>query len=299
MIRAVIAASLITTLTAYTLRPPPKPSYETSTVLITGPSLNGIGHAFAQSFSSLRVSKIILLGRSLSKLEAARSSLPHPNVEIIQCDFSSPPSLTSSLQKIKSNNNRIDYLICNAGISQRSTFLETPLSTFYEIFQVNLFSHVALIHGLSSLMNLPGDNKSYIVYVSSVQSVIALPERSGYSASKAAVSGLCDSLRAEFSDFCNVIEVRPGYVSTSLSLNALTSSGKYNKTDSTTLNGIPPRKVAERVIEGIEKGESVIDVGWDAKSRVAVWLKFWGGGVLRGIMERRFRKSQREKVRFE
>ena len=60
-----------------------------------------------------------------------------------------------------------------------------------------MFSHVALIHGLSSLMNLPGDNKSYIVYVSSVQSVIALPERSGYSASKAAVSGLCDSLRAE------------------------------------------------------------------------------------------------------
>ena len=61
-----------------------------------------------------------------------------------------------------------------------------------------LFSHVALIHGLSSLMGLDdSDNKSHIVYVSSVQSVIALPERSGYSASKFAVSGLCDSLRAE------------------------------------------------------------------------------------------------------
>mmetsp|Transcript_927 Transcript_927/g.1586 ORF Transcript_927/g.1586 Transcript_927/m.1586 type:complete len:269 (+) Transcript_927:69-875(+) len=268
MLRAVIAASLITTLTAYTLRPlrpAPKPSYETSTVLITGPSLNGIGHAFASSFSSLKVSKIILLGRSLSSLEAARSSLPHPNVTLIQCDLSSPSSVTSSLQKIKSTTSRLDYLICNAGLSQRSSFLSTPLSTFLEIFQVNLFSHVTLIHGLSSLLSVPGvgKSKSTIVYVGSVQGAVALPERSGYSASKHAVSGFCDCLRAEFSDFCNVIEVRPGYVSTSLSLNALTSSGKYNKTDDTTLNGIPPGKVAERVIEGIEKGESVIDVGWD------------------------------------
>jgi dehydrogenase/reductase SDR family protein 7B len=67
----------------------------------------------------------------------------------------------------------------------------------------------------------------YIICTSSVQGKIAIPFRSAYSASKHALQAWCDSARAELSTKnIKIIVISAGYICTSLSLNALTGTGK-------------------------------------------------------------------------
>lgn len=71
------------------------------------------------------------------------------------------------------------------------------------------------------------ENKSgHIVFVSSVQGLIAIPDRSAYAASKHAMQAFADSLRAEMSQHnIDVTIFSPGYVKTAISVNAFTGSG--------------------------------------------------------------------------
>lgn len=67
----------------------------------------------------------------------------------------------------------------------------------------------------------------HIVLVSSVQGLIAIPDRSAYAATKHAMQAFGDSLRAEMKQHNIVVTViSPGYVKTAVSLNALTGSGE-------------------------------------------------------------------------
>lgn len=67
----------------------------------------------------------------------------------------------------------------------------------------------------------------HIVFISSVQGLIAIPNRSAYAASKHAIQAFGDSLRAEMKQHnIDVTVISPGYVQTSVSLNALSGSGE-------------------------------------------------------------------------
>jgi len=69
--------------------------------------------------------------------------------------------------------------------------------------------------------------RGHIVAVSSIQGLIGIPYRSAYAASKHALQGFCDSLRAEISEYgVQVTVVSPGYIKTKLSENALTPDGR-------------------------------------------------------------------------
>lgn len=66
-----------------------------------------------------------------------------------------------------------------------------------------------------------------IINVSSIQGKIAIPFRASYSASKHALQAFSDSLRAELHQYnINVLTVSPGYIKTSLSINAVTGNGE-------------------------------------------------------------------------
>ena len=220
--------------------------------------------------------------------------------ECFACDFSSPiPSpLLSALSALP-----LDVLILNAGVSQRSTFLETPMSTFRSVFEVNLFSNADLIHALSPSMKTrcsssssSSSSRPQIVYVSSVQASLPLPSRSAYSASKAASSSLCASLRAEVSGWCDVCLVEPGYVDTDLSKNAVTGLGRHGVKDPTTSSGVDPGDLAEAIVRGVDEGRTVVTWGQGTKVGAAKALAyFWRGGMER-VMRRRHEKAVRVRV---
>ncbi|CAH2086474.1 unnamed protein product [Euphydryas editha] len=91
----------------------------------------------------------------------------------------------------------------------------------------------------------------HIVFISSVQGLIAIPDRSAYAASKHALQAFGDSLRAEmYQHNINVSVVSPGYVKTSVSLNALSGSGEaHGQMDKSTAEGFSAEYVAIKIAD--------------------------------------------------
>ena len=113
------------------------------------------------------------------------------------------------------------------------------------------------------------------------------------SASKFAVQGFCESLRAELaSSAISVHIVSPGYIRTNLSMNAKMGDGQqYNKNDANTQNGADPDDVAVEIIMGANAGKSdmIIDAGLSAT--IGMWIRFLFPSFFQKLMERRYEKS--------
>lgn len=133
----------------------------------------------------------------------------------------------------------------------------------------------------------------HIVFVSSVQGLMALPERSAYSASKHALQAFTDSLRAEVAYYnISVTITSPGYIKTELSRNALTATGKkYGEMDQTTESGYSPEYVAEEIVRGIVQKKKELLI-CPLLPTVAIYLRKYLPSVYFTIMARRAKKSQ-------
>jgi dehydrogenase/reductase SDR family member 7B len=120
----------------------------------------------------------------------------------------------------------------------------------------------------------------HIVVVTSLVGKFGSPYRSSYAASKHALHGFFDSLRAEiFSKNIKVTIVCPGFVKTNISLNALTGEGKPQKTmDEATENGLKPEYVADKIIKAIIKEKEEVYIG--GKETRGIWMKRFFPGFL-------------------
>lgn len=144
---------------------------------------------------------------------------------IVLLDLADLKSIKTVAQQAIGIHNGIDILINNGGISVRADALDASLDVDLKVMTVNYFGTVALTKHVATSMSHRGCG--HIVFISSVQGKIALPQRSAYSASKHALQAFADSLRAEVaSRGLKVTCISPGYVRTQLSINALTASGE-------------------------------------------------------------------------
>ena len=159
------------------------------------------------------------------------------------------------------------------------------------IQSVNFYAPVELTRAI--LPRMINHRKGSIAVISSVQGKLGLPFRSSYSASKHAIQCYFDGLRAEISDFViNVTIISPGYVATSLSLNALNSDGTaYGKTDMTTANGMLPSEVAYKVLSSIATGKPDVILA-DFKVMTAIQIKALFPEFMALLMKRRARSSK-------
>lgn len=132
-----------------------------------------------------------------------------------------------------------------------------------------------------------------IVFISSVQGLISLPERSAYGASKHALQAFSDSLRAEVRNFnIFVTTVSPGYIKTNLSLNALTGTGgSYGQMDEATENGYTSMYVAEKILDAVvaKSKEEIIS---PMLPKVAIFIRKYLPSLYFLIMARRFEKKR-------
>lgn len=132
----------------------------------------------------------------------------------------------------------------------------------------------------------------HIVFISSVQGLVAVPDRSAYSASKHALQAFGDSLRAEVaSENIAVTVASPGYIKTKLSLNALTGSGKlHGQMDAATESGYTPEYAAEQIVKAVvsKRKEMVLST---FLPKVAIFLRKYLPFLYFLVMERRAKKS--------
>ena len=274
------------------------------TVLITGAS-SGLGEALARRLFSKQC-QLILLARRLDRLEnlcqeLSRLHPTYPKPKIMQIDLSKYEQITSSstIMNILEHES-IDCLINNAATTQRSSVLETSMDTVNEIFRLNYLSLVALTKLILTKIIERKQKNATIVNISSLQGLIAVPDRSSYSASKHAVQAFSDSLRMELQEQyseqnINVCVVSPSYIRTELGQQALNRLNTAEKLiDDNKSSAYEADFVAERIIKAIEYRENDVIIA-PFQQLLAVWLRrLWAQAFFKMMVARNKRLKARK-----
>ncbi len=236
----------------------------TPTVWITGAS-SGIGEALAIAWSH-DGARLILSARRRSELERVAKLCPGETI-VLPFDLTDEKQIAAAA----AGAGPVDILIHSGGVSQRSLTKDTSLATDRALMDVNYFGTVALTKAV--LPSMLARKSGHIVSVSSVMGYIGTPLRSAYAASKHALHGFFDSLRAEVEkDGIYVTLVCPGYVRTNVSINALTGDGTpFGRMDETHDKAIRPEKAARIIIDGVARRKHEVIVG--GKETWAIPLK--------------------------
>ena len=153
------------------------------------------------------------------------------------------------------------------------------------LLELNFFAPVLLTQALTPRMVQRG--RGHVAVVSSVMGKFATPNRSGYAASKHALHGYFDALRAELSGTgVGVTMACPGYVHTDVSRNALTGDGSpLGYTRENTRQGLSAQDCAGRILRAMARGRDEVVIG-GAKETAATWLKRLTPGLLARIVAR-------------
>ncbi|WP_201587259.1 SDR family NAD(P)-dependent oxidoreductase [Psychrobacter jeotgali] len=227
------------------------------TIWITGAS-SGLGEALSVAFAK-KGATIILSGRDKDKLEAVKKRCKKSNKHIVvPFDISNAAQTEQAYQTAKSQAGKIDWLINNAGVSQRSLIMDTTEEVERQIMEIDYFAQTRLTRLVLPDMISQGGGK--IVMVSSVAGLLGTQYRGAYSAAKAAIHMWANSLRAELHDQgIAVATVFPGFIQTNISINALTGDGSAQGTmDEATNKGLTASAFAKQVSQALIKGEEYI-----------------------------------------
>lgn len=239
-------------------------------VWITGAS-SGLGQALAQACAA-QGAQVILTARRLDALEQVRQSLPYPQQHcVVVADISNESQVTAAYERILAEKGKIDWLINNAGLSQRALITDTTMQAERAIMEVDYFSQVFLTKTV--LPTFLQQKTGRIVFISSVAGLLGTQYRASYSAAKAAIHMWANSLRAEVAEQgIGVSVVFPGFVKTNVSFNALDGAGKpQGHQDAAIENGLEADEFAQIVLKALLEGQEYIVVG-GIKEKLGVWV---------------------------
>lgn len=242
------------------------------TIWITGAS-SGIGEATAYRYAA-RGCRLILTSTTRLKLEAVADrcrAIGAEEVRILPYDLSEPDGIKLLSREAWDAFGGIDILFCNAGISQRTGVEDTPMPMVRKIMEVNFFAPVALAEAVLPMMISNGGGR--IAVTTSIAGHFGFPLRCAYSASKHALNGFFETLRAENHDKgISVTLVCPGRVRTNISVNALDKGGqKHGVLDPGQEGGISADKAAKIIVRAIDKRKNEVLVG--GKELIMVYIK--------------------------
>uniref|UniRef100_A0A5B7BSY4 Putative NADPH-dependent 1-acyldihydroxyacetone phosphate reductase n=1 Tax=Davidia involucrata TaxID=16924 RepID=A0A5B7BSY4_DAVIN len=187
-------------------------------VLITGCSSGGIGHALARAFAA-KECLVVATSRSLSSMADLDQD---PRFFLQELDVLSDESVQHVLSNVLEKFSRIDIVINNAGVPCVGPLAEIPLSELEHTFNTNVYGSMRLIQGV--VPHMVSRKKGKIVNVGSVTVLAPGPWSGAYTASKAALHSLTDTLRLELGPFgIDVINVVPGAVRSNIGNSGITS----------------------------------------------------------------------------
>jgi short-subunit dehydrogenase len=248
-------------------------SFSDKIIWITGAS-SGIGKALAIELSNQNA-KLILSSRKREDLELVKKQCKNPDfVKIISLDLEAYADLQPKVDEAILAFGKIDVLVNNGGISQRAFAKDTQIRVDKKIMEINYLGTIALTKGI--LPHFIKNKKGHFVITTSIVGKIGTPLRSSYAASKHALHGFFDSLRAEHhQDNIAVTLVCPGFVNTNVSINALTGDGTPQKRlDVATENGMQPERFAKLMAIAIKKKKEEVYIA-GAKEKLGVYAKLF------------------------
>ena len=259
-------------------------AFKGKVVWITGAS-SGIGEALVYQ-SAKAGAKLVLSARRENELQRVKKQcgLPEENILVLPLDLAQHDQMDAKVEKVMNHFGKIDILINNGGISQRSLIVDTDFSVYKKLVDIDYLGTVALSKAVLPIF--VKQKKGHFGVVTSLMGQFASPLRSGYCGAKHALHGFFDALRMEHhDDNIKVTLICPGYIRTNISMNAVTGDGSSQNTmDPATGNGMSPENCALKIISAIEKNKMEVLIG--GKETFAVYLKRFFPKLLHDIVRK-------------
>ena len=231
-------------------------------VLVTGAS-QGIGKAIAFQ-AAQRVMRVIAAARNRDLLVQLQEEVKANGqmLEIVQADVATPEGREAMVAAARERFNGLDVLINNAGIGATGHFAESSPDVLRSIMETNFFGTVETTRAFLPI--LQQGKTPAVVNVSSILGRRAIPGRSLYSASKFAVEGWTQAIRAEFARFgIDVITINPGLTQTNFSQNMLERNAKQSLDH---MRGMTPDQVAKATLNALAAGKKVVNLTFQGKA---------------------------------
>ena len=219
--------------------------------------------------------------RSLERGEKLREIAQHLGLKIneVELDISNTDSVTQGINEIKSQTERIDVLINNAGVGSNAVIEDVNIELDKDVFETNFWGAIRCIQAV--LPTMRAQQSGHIVQVSSIAGRVGLPAQPIYSASKWALEGLSENLAHDLSSFgIRVSIIEPGVTRTAIlgKNNTVPDNPDYEDVYGRMLDmylegieaNVRPEAVSETILECLEAQRKQLrwPVAWGADTMV-------------------------------
>lgn len=260
------------------------------TALVTG-ATRGIGRAIAIELARSGVKRLLLVARDRQRLAEVAAEIEALNIKISQperenqlgkrdisppegedrhskievvhlaIDLTQPKEVNIAVAQAWRDRGPIDLLVNCAGVAHQTPFLQSHLPKVQEELSLNLMGMYAMTRAIAKRM--AARKEGAIVNVSSLMGKVAAPTMSTYSATKFAIIGFTQALRAELAPYnIQVMALLPTLTDTDMTRRLQLFRW---------VSPMTPEEVAKVAIAGLDKNTPEVLVGW--QSHLAVWCQ--------------------------
>jgi len=254
-----------------------KRDLQDSRAIVTGAS-SGIGRAVARELAR-HGARLVLIARREDRLREVAQQIEADGggrVELVAGDVTDPQIRCQALEAAEANFGGLDVLVNNAGIGAMGLFEDADPDRLRRVMEVNFFALVEMTR--AALPLLKRGTRPIVVNIGSILGHRGMPHSSEYCASKFAVRGFSESLRAEFTSLgIDVLLVSPGTTETEFFDSVIQRTTTPNWPEHAPQSAA---EVARQTVRAICRGRrEIIPYRW-AK------LLYWANRLAPGLVDR-------------
>jgi NADP-dependent 3-hydroxy acid dehydrogenase YdfG len=234
--------------------------------VITGAG-SGIGRATALAFAN-EGARIAACDVDQARLDSLAAELGDRALISRKVDVSNRAQMAAFADEVHELVPAVDVVVNNAGVAVGGTFLETSLDDWDWLLGINLRGVVHGCHFFVPTMVERGAG-GHVINISSILGIYPAPQVTAYVASKFAVLGLSQSLRAELETHkIGVTAICPGMIATAIVDDGRMTGGLTGRKSKVSAafrkGGAPPALVARAIVDAVRTNPAVRTVGRDA-----------------------------------
>lgn len=254
--------------------------------VITGAS-DGIGAEIARQLAASHGKDLglVLAARGQDKLDAVAAQCTALGAQALAVvtDVAQEAQCRALIDAAIQRFGRIDGLINNAGVSAQALFSEVAaedLHWYENLMKINLWGSVWCTH--AALPHLR-QSRGHIVAVASLAGLVGVPGRTAYSATKFAMAGFFEALRAELKGVgVSVTTAYPGVVATNIRYRGFNAKGQAAGSSGLKEDGaMSAQKCARLIIDGMNRRQR--EVVMTAKGKLGRFLKLLAPGMVENM----------------
>src|SRR4051812_10089347 len=266
--------------------------------VITGAS-DGIGAEMARQLARSQGAQaaLVLAARNQQKLEAVAQQCrgAGAKAEAVMTDVGQEAQCRALIDKSVQLFGRIDGLVNNAGMSAQALFSDVraqDLHWYEDLMRVNFWGSVWCTH--AALPHVK-QSRGHIVAVSSLAGLIGVPGRTAYSATKFAMTGFFEALRAELkSTGVSVTTAYPGVVATEIRYRGYNAKGEAAGSSGLKEDdAMPVEECARLIIDGMQARKR--EVVMTARGKLGRFLKLLAPGLIEDMALKALKEDVRPK----